>query len=732
MKTKVAFLWHMHQPFYKDLMTGQYTLPWVRSHALKDYYGMVHLLSFFPRVRQTFNLVPSLLVQILDYAQGTAKDPFFSLAFKPAAQLTSSEQIFLLRYFFQASEFTLIKRFPRYSELYEKTRGFQTHEDLERLSRRFSTQEYLDLQVLSQLAWMDEFYLDHDSIIRALEQRGKNFKEEDKIQLQAKESELLNQVIEEYRSAQHREQIEISTSPFYHPILPLLCDTSIARESQPGSELPHNHFQYPEDARAQLLRAIESHESLFGKTPAGLWPSEGAVSNETLKIAAELGFQWAASDEEILGKTLGKSFQRDSESCLNRPDLLYRPYCFRDEKSSRELQLGFRDRYLSDLIGFSYKFLPQKEAAVDFIRRLERTGQAAYQQGIEMPVIFIVLDGENAWEYYWGNGRDFLAELYQQLSDHPYIEPVTMSEATRPTRSTSFISRIHPGSWINSNFRIWIGHPEDNQAWDYLFSVRQFIDSKSRETPSLPNLEKAWEELYIAEGSDWCWWYGDDHGSANDQEFDALFRKHLSNIYLLLDADPPEALLQPIKTVAPRLKLVEPTGAISPVIDGRITNYFEWLGAGSARPLRDFSTMHSVLRLMDEVLYGFDDQNIYLNILLYDKLPAISERELEFKIHLNRILIQIRIWPKSSLPPVVSAKNNDGEAIALNPDDFFLQSADTIEMRITRTLVSDDAAGRIRLKISALFNHMPVDIIPLLGFITLDPKSTELQSKLWP
>ncbi len=732
MKTKVAFLWHMHQPFYKDLVTGQYTLPWVRYHALKDYYGMVHLLSFFPKVRQTFNLVPSLLVQLLDYVQGIAKDPFFQLAFKPAAQLTHSEQVFLLRYFFQASEFTLIKRFPRYFELYEKTRGIQTQEDMERLARRFSEQEFLDLQVLSQLAWMDEFYLDQDIAIRTLERQGRTFREEDKIQVREKEAELFNRVIEEYRAAQQRGQIEISTSPFYHPILPLLCDTSIARESLPGIDLPSTRFQHPEDARAQLARALEYHESLFGLKPVGLWPSEGSVSNESLILAAELGFQWAATDEEILDKTLAISFRRISGSCLNHPELLYRPYRFRDEIHDREIQLGFRDRYLSDLIGFSYKFLPQREAAADFIHRLEQAGQAAHQQGIEEPVVFIILDGENAWESYWGNGREFLAELYELLSLHPSLQPVTMYEATRPSRCSGLLSKIHPGSWINSNFRIWIGHPEDNQAWEYLHSARQFIESRSRELPKSPNLDNAWEELYIAEGSDWCWWFGDDHGSANDQEFDSLYRKHLSNIYILLGFDPPEYLLRPIKKLTPHLKLVEPSCTITPVIDGKITNYFEWLGAGSARPLRDFSAMHSVLRLMDEVMFGYDGQFIYLNIILYDKLPAISERELEFKIHLNQLLIQIRIWPLSSLPPVVTARNHRGEVLALNSSGFCLQTADTIEMKVARHLVSSEPGDKIQLKVSAFFHQMPVDVIPLLGFITLDPKSIELQSKLWP
>jgi alpha-amylase/alpha-mannosidase (GH57 family) len=732
MKTRVAFLWHMHQPFYKDLLSGQYLLPWVRYHALKDYFGMVHLLSYFPKIRQTFNLVPSLLVQLLDYAQDKAEDPFLRLAFKSAGNLTPAEQVFLLRYFFQASEFTLIKRFPRYDELYEKTRGIRTLEEYEQLARRFAIQEFLDLQVLSQLAWMDEFYLDHDPLIRDLGKRGRNFREEDKIVLREKELELVNRVIEEYKGAQQRSQIEISTSPFYHPILPLLCDSSVARESLPGIELPQKHFSHPEDAREQILRALDFHQNLFGIRPVGLWPSEGSVSNISLSLAAELGLQWAATDEEILTRTTGIPLCRVDESRLNHPEQIYRNYRFQCPASDRPIQLGFRDRYLSDLIGFSYKFLPQKEAAVDFVRRLEIAGQSTRQQGIDDPVIFLILDGENAWEYYWGNGREFLSELYQRLSDHPSLETVTMSEATASNTSTGSLSSIHPGSWINSNFRIWIGHPEDNQAWDYLSEARQFLDSKLEKSSNHPHWAQACEELYISEGSDWCWWYGDDHGSANDQEFDALYRQHLANIYILLDTPPPDYLSQPIKRVAPHLKFVEPSSQISPVIDGKMTSYFEWLGSGSVKPQRENSSMHTVQRLMEELLYGFDDHNVYLNVILYEKFNQVSERELEFKIQINQISLVIRVWPRVSLLPVVTVKNQIGDVLALSPEDFELAVSDSLEMRVSRPLICGNKTEKIQLQVSAIFNQMPVDRIPPFGSISIDPQNLEIQSRLWP
>ncbi|MFZ0287314.1 MAG: hypothetical protein WAL32_18960, partial [Terriglobales bacterium] len=299
---RVIVLWHQHQPYYKDLVTGEYRLPWVRLHALKDYYGMVKLLDEFPNVHQTFNLVPSLMRQIQDYADGTARDPFFDVAAKPARDLTPDERRFALQYLFQANPIHMIGRYPRYRELWERFRG--AGDSPERADKYFLPQDFTDLQVLSQIAWFDEFFLD-DPEIAALIKKEKGYSLDDQRLVMARERELIGRVQPAHAEAAQEGRIELSTSPFYHPILPLVCDTNMGGVSTPGLPLPQNRFRHPEDAREQLLRGLDLHEKVFGIRPVGVWPSEGSVSDEVLAIAHSLGVNWMATDEGVLGRTLG-------------------------------------------------------------------------------------------------------------------------------------------------------------------------------------------------------------------------------------------------------------------------------------------------------------------------------------------------------------------------------------------------------------------------------------------
>src|SRR5579871_2955754 len=296
----LCFLWHMHQPFYKDLVTGQYHLPWTRLHALKDYYGMVHILEEFPRVHQTFNLVPSMMVQVAEYAAGNARDPFLECASKPAEALTDAERELILNHFFLAHPERMIGRYPRYAELYQARRA---QKDTAHAKWGFAAQELRDLQVLSQIAWFDEEFLANDAVVRELVRKGRNFDLADQALMLEKQQEILRQVIPAYHRAAGSGQIEISTTPFYHPILPLICDSDIAAVSHPGVALPRR-FQYPGDAREQLMRARTYMRDKLGADTIGLWPSEGSISDEALGIASDCGFQWAASDNGVLARTL--------------------------------------------------------------------------------------------------------------------------------------------------------------------------------------------------------------------------------------------------------------------------------------------------------------------------------------------------------------------------------------------------------------------------------------------
>ncbi|MGH9355913.1 MAG: glycoside hydrolase family 57 protein, partial [Terriglobia bacterium] len=582
--TRIMLLWHMHQPYYKDLAEDRYAMPWVRLHTLKDYYGMVAMLRDFPSVHMTFNLVPSLVSQISDYAEDRAREESYELAFKPAHELTPPEKDALVNYAFQLNHEHLLNRYNRLSELFCKSRGSGREPRAERLHE---LQEILDLQVLSQLAWFDEIYLASDPEINSLAGRQRNYTEEDKRQLRAKEIELCKVTLEEYRRAEARGQIEISTTPFYHPILPLLCDTNAGAESSPDITLPRLRFQHPEDARCQLREAVLFHESIFGKRPVGLWPSEGSVSEEALRLAAEEGFRWAATDEGVLGRSTHTYFHHNADGTVHDGNRLYHPHRLQIENHS--IDLFFRDHQLSDLIGFVYSRMDPISAAHDLVRRIR---SAARTTGEEPAVISIILDGENAWEYYPGNGREFLRAFYGLLASEPDLEAATPSEILRVSQPLP-LRRLTPGSWINANFNVWIGAEEDNRAWELLAEARNYFAANAAK-PGLAaeNVELARRELWIAEGSDWCWWYGPEHSTANDEEFDRLYRKHLGNVYRLLGGEAPDELATPIKRCVSIECNVPPSAPVSPAVDGRPTTYFEWLGAGVYTPDYRSASLH--------------------------------------------------------------------------------------------------------------------------------------------
>src|SRR5712691_86679 len=542
MPTTLCFLWHMHQPFYKDLLSGEYKLPWTRLHALKDYAGMVEILAEFPKIHQTFNLVPSMVYQIEEYASGKASDPFLDCALARAEDLTEAQRNFVLKYFFQANVEHMIYRYPRYRELYEKR-------------SRFSAQDLRDLQVLSQLVWFDEDLLARDRELQQLVRKGQKFSLDDQRAMGRKQRESLARVLPVYRQFSATGQIEISTTPFYHPILPLICDSSIAAVSHPGLPLP-SRFCYPQDAREQLERARTYMLEKLGVAPAGLWPSEGSVSDEALALVADCGFTWAASDNGILARTLN----RDA-GC----DVTYRSYLWR--QSRKEMRLLFRDHYLSDLIGFEYARMGPADAAAHFLDRIRQNAR-----GFEA-LVPIILDGENAWDWYEANGRPFLRELYRRISDEPTLQALTVSEALARFEAQP-LDHIFPVSWINANFDIWIGAEEDNLAWELLLAARRAYD-RAHDVPEAAR-KVAYEELLIAEGSDWNWWYGPEHGSDNRPEFDQLYRDHLSNVYHFLGLVPPEALSRPIlRSDQPGEFHQAPHNSIQATMDGKVTSYFE-------------------------------------------------------------------------------------------------------------------------------------------------------------
>jgi alpha-amylase/alpha-mannosidase (GH57 family) len=733
---RVIILWHQHQPFYKDLVTGEYRLPWVRLHALKDYYGMVKLLDEFPNVHQTFNLVPSLITQIQDYVAGTALDPFLRVAAKPATDLTLDERRFALQYLFQANPVNMIARYPRYHELWERFRS--TGDSTERAEKYFQPQDFTDLQVLSQIAWFDEFFLE-DPDVAALIKKSRGYSLDDQRFVIARERELLAKVLPAHTEAAQRGTIEISTSPFYHPILPLICDSNSGAVSTPGLPLPQNRFRHPEDAREQVLRGLNLHQQVLGIRPQGVWPSEGSVSEEVLAIAQNLGVKWMATDEEVLGRSIGVSFSRDGSGRLapDAAEKLYTIHHFENHQS--EMHLIFRDHAISDLIGFVYSGMPPQDAAKHLIQNIKQAAQSILSKGRDA-VVPIILDGENAWEYYPQSGREFLRRFYDGLQRESGIEALTVSEAIARHKDFAKLTSLVPGSWIHANFNVWIGAPEDNRAWDYLYHARNFY-AQAAGGASEAQRKLAFEELLIAEGSDWNWWYGPEHHSANDQEFDELYRKHLSNVYQALGARPPDYLAQPIIGGAARPSFVPQTAYIHPRVTGDMVRYFEWMGAAVYTADKRAGAMHGKTFFMDAVYAGIDEANVYGRLDFIDRVP-----EMEFELVVNleswaqegqrprralRLDVaveggKIEAWkvstPDEDKPLATSANRGADIAVVLVRNFEFklpLEWLLALPVSPSTAKVATPIVTRLRLRFSLWHNGLPIDALPVEGWMEL-------------
>ncbi|MDI6731174.1 MAG: glycoside hydrolase family 57 protein [Candidatus Margulisbacteria bacterium] len=609
----LALMWHMHQPFYKDLATGEFILPWVRLHSTKAYLDMAAILQKFPGIKVNFNLVPSLFLQIEDYINGKGTDRFLLLSQKNSNDLTAGERIFILQNFFMANWENMIKPYPRYLDLLMKRGRFVSQTELAQVAKRFSAKELLDLQVWFNLTWFGFTCRDQDPAIAELIIKGKNFSPEDKALVIAKQFEVMRNLFSAYRSAAERGQVELATSPFYHPILPLLCDTNSALEAMPHLSLPVSPFRHPEDAEEQIRQAVQFHTEHFGKAPAGMWPSEGSVSEAILPLAARAGLKWIAADEAILSRSLHKMEPRCRSISAEE---LYQPYLA--EKDGANIAMLFRNHFLSDQIGFVYYRWRVSDAVDDFIGHLNNIRRSLPDDDREY-LVSVILDGENAWEYYADSGKHFLEAFYSRLENDPTVRTVAINEYLQRHPPQKKLTKLFAGSWINNNFRIWIGHQEDNTAWDHLNQARLSLEDVDK-----AQCPAAWQELYIAEGSDWCWWYGDDHSSDNDAAFDALFRKHLKNIYTLSGKIPPAYLELPIKKTSLLRPIKEPVYLIDPVIDGTVTNYYEWLSAGNFNIEKARGAMHQIETAIKEIYYGFSQSALFVR-LDFSFLPTLPE-----------------------------------------------------------------------------------------------------------
>ncbi|MCE5252400.1 glycoside hydrolase [bacterium] len=590
----VSILWHMHQPNYRDPIRGYYSMPWVRLHSTKAYYDMAVLARKYPEMELTFNLVPALIEQCEDYAGGAA-DYELMLSSKNPSDLTADEKEAILSRFFQSNHETMIKPLPRYIELLQYRGISGTRNEIQQALTMFAAQDYLDLQVLFNLSWFGFSIREEDADIRKLIRKGRFFTIEERDLVLKKQVETIARLTVLYRELWDAKAIDITASPFYHPILPLLCDTTIAREGMPGCRLPQQRFSFPQDAARQVDMALDYFEKIFGRKPEGMWPSEGSVSPDALDIVSKSGIRWVATDENILAKSV-KNFNRGKD--------LYHPW------EAHGVSVFFRDHHLSDQIGFVYARNPAQVAVDDFVGQLKAI--AASADGSPR-CVSIILDGENAWETYPNSGQEFLSKLYEQIIAEKALKPISFSNFLKKFPPQSSIKSIFPGSWINGNFDTWIGDQEEVDGWDALRNTRELLTAKGKALDEEKRNE-AWLEIFRAEGSDWFWWYGEDHTSPNDPEFDRLFRAHLERVYDILGIESPQEITEPIIKKQVIRTDVEPTGFVTPVIDGRATTFYEWLSAGWLPTTGPGGAMSGGESLVTDIYYGFDLDSLYLRL----------------------------------------------------------------------------------------------------------------------
>ncbi len=612
----VAFIWHQHQPLYKcrdsgSVALGQYRLPWVRLHGTKDYLDLVLLLERYPKLHQTVNLVPSLILQLEDYVAGKAFDPYLEVALTPSEQLNAEQKQFIIEHFFDGNHHTLIDPHPRYRELY----GLRQDKGREWCLDNWTLADFSDLLAWHNLAWIDPLFWDDPEIEGWLKQ-GRNFTLSDRQRIFSKQREIIGRIIPQHRKMQDAGQLEVTTTPYTHPILPLLADTNAGRRAVPQMNLPQHRFQWEEDIPRHLKKSWTMYQDRFGCTPRGLWPSEQSVSPEILPYIAQQGFEWICSDEAVLGCTLKHFFHRDEAGNVLDPEVLYRPY--RLETPYGPLAIVFRDHRLSDLIGFTYGTMDAKQASSNLVGHLEaisRSLKSRQHQGstsLENPwLVTIALDGENCWEYYYKDGIPFLESLYQTLSDHSDIKLVTVSEFIEQFPATEIIpaEQLHSGSWVDGSFTTWIGDPAKNRAWDLLAEARQVLANHPEATEE--NNPEVWEALYAAEGSDWFWWFGEGHSSNHDAIFDQLFREHVSAIYTSLNEPIPPSLKKEVEIHEIRGDH-EPESFIHPVINGKGDEQ-DWDKAGRLEIGGARGTMHRS-SAVQRLWYGVDHLNFYLRV----------------------------------------------------------------------------------------------------------------------
>lgn len=633
-KFSVAFVWHMHQPVYKSERHGLYLMPWVRLRAVKDYLDMLLVMEDFPNLKLNFNLVPMLLSSIYDYGYNNSHDIYSRLTITPVEDLSDDEKEFIINHFFDANYQNMVLPNAEYKKLYDKR--FETPDIT---INDFSAQEYSDIMAWFNLIWFDPIYRNDEEIKALFKKKNGEFTFEDRIRIIELQREIIRQIIPAYKKFQDDGRIEISTSPYYHPILPVLLDMEDVKNANPNADYPELKSDMTSDAQLNVKMALDRFEEIFGKRPTGMWPSEQCISEKTLKLFMDAGVKWTISDEGVLEQSLKKEFVRDFRGYLEDPYDLSLSYKYKHD--GKCINLLFRDAVLPNLIGFEYPHHDPVKAANDLYDRIKTTQRKLQGSPNLKHILTIAMDGENCWESYRNDGHEFLETLYGLLENDDEIETVRVCDyideiAQIDKDDNAFVlDHIKAGSWINRDFLLWIGEPTKNLAWTYMDRARCDLYNYIKKNPDDPNLEEAKNELLISQSSDWYWWYGEPNDSGQDDIFDHLFREHLKNIYKIIKKPVPSYLETPLSQFI-EVRSRYPKGAFENfVLNGK--DPLEKWEHGGCIEIPATPTMQEK-RFFNKIYFGYDADNLYLR---FDINRFILDKHKGFK-DFNQIYIYFK------------------------------------------------------------------------------------------
>ncbi len=718
-KLSIAFYWHMHQPVYQLSPTGDFLMPWVRLHAVKDYLDMALWAKKFDKLKLNFNFVPVLINAIINYGENEAHDIHSRLTITPQDELTNEDKIFILNNFFDANYQTMILANPEYHRLYQIVQASGTED-----TSIFSNQEYADLMALFNLAWIDPSFKTSNSELKKLVKKGKDYTLEDRIEIIQIQRDIIKKIIPTIRKLIEKNKIEITTSPYYHPILPILLDyKNIKKNASPANDL--QDLKTDLDAKMQTKMALDRIEEVFGKRPRGVWPSEQCVSAKTLEMLSSLGVEWSLSDEGILANSINFEFEHDFKGYIKEPYHLLKTYKYKT--STSDIKMVFRESTIPNLIGFEYQNHNPIATANDLYDRIKVLQSKILSSPDNEHLLTIALDGENCWENYLEDGASFLKTLYTLITEDDSLETVLLSDYLEKTKEDKLLPKIASGSWINRNFKLWIDEPVKDIAWTYLKRVRQdFADFVKRE-PLNPNIELARRELFICEGSDWFWWYGEPNDSGRDNIFDFLFRTHLKNVYRYLDLDTPKYLDDPLSDISTSKPSKYPKSLITPNIDGKnvVDENDVWNNAGYIE-IPDGPVLRES-KLFDKIRFGNDQNNFYLKFHLNKYIKEnseLSKRTYQMYIYTRKAshrqdLSPVRLINKTkNIAPVSMEKFHNEIQIAIRNDKLQL-------LRIIKAIPGDMWVLEMSKSIETVYDEVldlkiPFDILGVKSGETLE------------